>query len=152
MLVLLAALAVASCVAASASGTPAASACQPTPSDAAGPFGRGLPPVRSKIGNGHVLTGVILSAADCKPIKGALVQFWQAGKNGYTRAGSATVKTDAAGRFRFQGPPAVGYGGRTPHIHIRVSAKDHETLLTRYEMTPGTRRGSIRLVLVPEAV
>jgi hypothetical protein len=150
-LALLGTLAVASAFAATASAGPAAFACQPTPSDASGPFGRGLPPVRSKIGTGHVLTGVILSAADCKPIKGALVQFWQAGKNGYTRAGSATVRTDANGRFRFQGPPAVGYG-REPHIHIRVSAADHETLLTRYGMAPGSRRGSIRLVLVPEAV
>jgi hypothetical protein len=142
-------LALAAVLAGSANAAPG---CPPTPSDAGGPFGRGLPPMRSKIGTGHVLTGVILSAADCKPIAGALVQFWQAGKNGYTRAGSATVKTDAAGRFRFEGPAAIGYGGREPHIHIRVSAKDHETLLTRYEMTPGARRGTIRLVLVPQAV
>jgi protocatechuate 3,4-dioxygenase beta subunit len=150
-LALLAVLAAASAAAQAASGAAAAPGCPATPSDAAGPFGRGLPPVRAKIGTGHVLTGVILSAADCKPIAGALVQFWQSGRNGYTRAGSATVRTNAAGRFRFEGPVPSTYG-REPHIHIRVSAKDHETLLTRYVVAPGSRSGTVRLVLVPEAV
>ena len=139
--------------AAPAAGAPGGRGCEPTPPDAFGPFGRGLPPRRAQIGTGHVLTGVVRSALDCRPIAGAIVELWQASKNGrYTRAGSATVVTDRSGRFRFQGPYPPSYEGRPPHIHLRVSARLHETLLARYEPAPGARSGRIRLVLVPAAL
>ena len=128
----------------------AAASCRATPTDAGGPFGRGEPPIRSKIGTGHVLTGVVLSALDCRPIRGARVQFWQAGKNGrYTTAGSATVVTGRDGRFRFEGPYPPSYRGVPPHIHIRVHAGAFEELLTRYQPPAGAKRGNLRLVLVP---
>lgn len=132
-------------------GAPAA-ACSPSEPDVFGPFGRGQPPLRSKIGQGHVLTGVVLSALDCRPLAGATVEFWQADGNGrYTRATSATVVTDRAGRFRFEGPYPGSYG-REPHIHLRVSARSHEQLLSRYVPPRGSRRGSVRLTLRPVAV
>ena len=53
------------------------------------------------------------------------------------------------GRFRFEGPYPASYEGRPAHIHIRVVAKFHEMLLTRYEPR-GARRGTLRLVLRPE--
>ena len=131
---------------------PAGRGCSPTPPDGFGPFGRGLPPRRAQIGTGHVLTGVVLSALNCRPLAGATVELWQANRNGrYTRAGSATVVTTRAGRFRFEGPYPPSYEGRTPHIHLRVNARGHETLLTRYEPR-GARRGNLRLVLLPEAL
>ena len=134
-------------------GSPAGGRCSPTPPDAFGPFGRGLPPRRAQIGTGHVLTGVVLSALDCRPLAGATVEFWQASKNGrYTRAGSGAVVTDRSGRFRFQGPYPPSYEGRPPHIHLRVNARLHETLVTRYEPARGARRGNVRLVLVPDAL
>ena len=137
--------------AAAASSAPT-QACKPTPDDAAGPFGRVAPPLRGKIGTGHVLTGVVLSVLDCKPIRGARVDFWQSNKRGvYTRATSGSVLTNAAGRFRFEGPRPVSYEGRPAHIHIRVVAKGHEILLTRYE-PHGARRGFLRLVLTPQQV
>jgi protocatechuate 3,4-dioxygenase beta subunit len=143
-------LLVASCVlAASAAALPAAAPCTATIDDGFGPFGRGTPPGRARIGSGHVLAGVVLSALDCKPIARARVELWQRGRNGYTRAGSATVFTNRAGRFRFEGPYPTRYGGGAPHIHLRVSAPVHRQLLTRYEPAPGAVRGSIRLVLVP---
>ena len=127
-----------------------AAACRATPTDAGGPFGRGEPPVRSKIGTGHVLTGIVLSALDCRPLRGARVQLWQAGKNGrYTTAGSATVITGRDGRWRFEGPFPPSYRGVPPHIHIRVHANSYEELLTRYQPAAGTKRGNLRLVLVP---
>jgi len=148
-------LALAALAAPAAAGVaaPHAIRCSPTPQDAFGPFGRGIPPVRSKIGTGHVLTGVVLTSLDCRPIRRAQVQFWQANRRGqYTRAGSATVLTDRFGRFRFEGPFPPSYEGRPGHIHIRVVAKDHVTLLARYEPPRGERRGTIRLVLVPQDV
>ena len=94
----------------------------------------------------------MLSELDCRPIAGAIVELWQSNKNGrYTRAGSATVVTNRSGRFRFQGPYPPSYEGRPPHIHLRVNARLHETLLARYEPARGARRGEIRLVLRVEA-
>ena len=128
---------------------PAAARCAPTLSDGAGPFGRGAPPRRTSIGKGHVLTGLVLSV-DCRPLAGARVHLWQANRLGvYTRAGSATVVTDRAGHFRFEGPRPVSYEGRPAHIHLRILASEHEVLLTRYVAAPGVKRGSIRVVLMP---
>jgi protocatechuate 3,4-dioxygenase beta subunit len=129
--------------------TSQAATCTPTPTDGFGPFGRGMPPVRAKTGNGHVLTGVVLSALDCKPIAGARVEFWQSNKKGaYVKALSATVFANKAGRFRYESPRPTSYEGFPAHIHIRVVARGHEVLLTRY-VPNGARRGNIRLVLVP---
>jgi len=134
-----------------AAGAPTAVGCAPTPEDAFGPFGRGAPPLRARIGTGHVLTGIVLSALDCRPIRGAQVHVWQANRNGrYTRATSATVVTNGAGRFRFEGPRPVSYEGREPHIHLRVIAPYHRPLLSRYVPARGARSGSVRLVLRPE--
>lgn len=142
----------ASLLAGTGSAAPTA-ACKATPEDAFGPFGRVTPPLRAKIGTGHVLTGVVLSAVDCRPIRGARVAFWQSNKQGrYTRATSGTVRTNSAGRFRFEGPYPPSYEGRPPHIHIRVVAPNHEVLLTRYEPRTGARRGSVRLILRPQLV
>ena len=139
-------------VAAGAGSTaPTAPGCLPTLDDGSGPFGRGAPPRRAKIGTGHVLTGVVLSSVDCSPIAGARIHLWQANRRGvYALAGSATVVTNRAGRFRFEGPRPVSYSGRPPHIHLRVIANDHEVLFTRYVPAPGAKRGAIRLVLLPQ--
>ena len=135
--------------AAAGASVPSAARCAPTLDDGAGPFGRGEPPLRAKIGTGHVLTGTVLST-DCRPVARARVHLWQANRRGvYTRAGSATVVTDRAGRFRFEGPRPVSYEGRPPHIHLRIVARDHEVLLTRYVPAPRARSGSIRVVLMP---
>ena len=132
---------------------PAAPGCPPTIDDGAGPFGRGAPPRRSKIGTGHVLNGIVLSSVDCTPLAGARVHLWQANRRGqYVRSGSATVVTDKAGRFRFEGPPPVAYEGRPAHIHLRVVAADHELLFSRYVRRAGATRGFIRLVLVSHGV
>ena len=138
-------------VAGTAASAPTASGCPPTLNDGSGPFGRGAPPRRAKIGTGHVLTGVVLSSVDCRPLAGARIHLWQSNRRGqYLRAGSATVVADRAGRFRLEGPRPVGYEGRPPHIHLRVVGEDHELLFTRYVPSPGARRGLVRLVLFPQ--
>jgi hypothetical protein len=106
------------------------------------------PPMRAKIGTGHVLTGLVL-APNCAPVAGARVSFWQSNRKGiYTPAGSGAVKTTKAGRFRFEGPQPTSYDGRPAHIHIKVEAPGFVTLYTEYE-PHGTKRGSVRLVLLP---
>jgi protocatechuate 3,4-dioxygenase beta subunit len=144
---------VTACALAAATAASAAPGCAPTLQDGFGPFGRGSPPVRARIGAGHVLTGVILSALDCRPIPGARVELWQANAKGrYVRATSATVLADRGGRFRFEGPYPASYEGNPPHIHLRVVGPGHEVLLTRYEPARGARRGALKLVLVPHAL
>jgi protocatechuate 3,4-dioxygenase beta subunit len=151
--VLICVVAVAGVLAAPATPAPAANRCSPTPTDGFGPFGRGEPPVRTKIGTGHVLAGVVLSALDCRPVRGARVNLWQSNAKGrYTLATSATVITDSSGRFRFQGPYPASYEGRPAHSHLRVLAPDPVPLLARSEPRPGARRGSLRLVLAPDAL
>ena len=124
-------------------------------SDGFGPFGRGSPPVRASIGNGHVVTGVVLSSLDCGPIRGARVELWQSDakgsrmQKGATRGLSATSAHRPNGRSRFEGPYPSSYEGRLPHIRLRVVASGHQ-ILSRYEPARGARRGSIRLVLVPQ--
>ncbi len=130
-----------------ASGTSAA--CQPTPSDGAGPFQSGLSaPRRAKIGTGHVLLGRVLRT-DCKPVAGALVVLWQAGPNGYGPSGRGSVRTDRSGRFRFEGPVPASEGYGVPHIHIAVLHPAYEELVTRYIVKRGSKTGHITLVLAP---
>ena len=144
---------VAACALTTTASGVAAPGCPATVPDGFGPFGRGSPPMRTSIGKGHVLTGVIVSSLDCRPIAGARVELWQSNAKGrYVRALSATVLTDRSGRFRFEGPYPAAYEGRPPHIHVRVVARGYEVLLSRYEPARGARKGSLRLVLLPQAV
>jgi protocatechuate 3,4-dioxygenase beta subunit len=142
------AVAVVAVFALTASGTPAAR-CQPTVSDAAGPFQQSgvTAPRRAKIGTGHVLQGRVV-APNCAPVARALVVFWQAGPNGYRANGRGSMLTDRAGRFRIQGPVPASYGGR-PHIHIAVFHPEYEELLSRYVVRRSAKTGRLRLVLTP---
>ena len=132
-----------------ASATPAAR-CQPTVSDTPGPFQQGgvNAPRRAKIGTGHVLQGRVVRAPDCAPIARALVVLWQAGPNGYRPNGRGSVRTDRAGRFRFEGPVPADYG-RGSHIHMAVLHPEYEELASRYNVRRGAKTGRIQLVLTP---
>ena len=94
-----------------------------------------------------MLQGRVL-LTDCKPVAGALVVLWQSGPNGYGPRGRGSVRTDRSGRFRFEGPVPVSYGGQ-PHIHIAVFHPAYEELLTRYVVRRGSKTGRITLVLAP---
>src|SRR5512137_1070735 len=85
------------------SGKAEANRCTPTPHDEIGPFYRPNAPVRSQIGTGYVLRGTVRSAATCRPIPGARIEFWQAGPDGnYGDAWRATVYADKRGRYRLE--------------------------------------------------
>ena len=59
--------------------------------------GRHLPR-RSVFGSGFTLSGKVLRAGDCKPVKGAVVEVWQETPGwGYVRRGRASVLTDETG-------------------------------------------------------
>ena len=73
---------VASMLALSEKQVSAAPKCAPTPQDEIGPFYRPNAPVRSAIGKGYVLQGVVRDASNCRPVAAARIEFWQAGPGG----------------------------------------------------------------------
>ncbi len=128
----------------------ASPACAPTRPDALGPFYKANAPLRAKVGSGHVLKGVVRSAPGCGPIAGARLEFWLAGPNGqYDDDHRATVLADAAGAYRFESNYPPPYAGRPSHIHARVSAERHQTLVTQYYPPPNSTEGTFDLVLTP---
>ncbi len=130
-----------------AQGTPPCVATRP---DALGPFYKPDAPVRASVGRGHVLKGVVRAAAGCQPIAGARIEFWLAGPSGqYDDDHRATVFSDPTGMYRFESNFPPGYGGRSPHIHVRVTAERHQTLVTQYYPRANQTDGTFDLVLIP---
>ena len=125
--------------------------CQPTQPDMLGPFYEPGPPVRMSVGSGHVLSGTVLAAEECKPIPNAHIEFWLANPRGeYDDAHRATVFAGERGGYRFQSNVPVSYGGRPPHIHVRVRAPGYEELVTQHYPERGQRKADFDLVLVGE--
>lgn len=124
-------------------------------------------PVRSSFGRGEILTGVVRSSRDCKPIANARVVFWM---HNWTRQDDlnepvAVVFSDRDGVYRFEtDPPRVSFA----HLHIFISAPGFHSIQTNYYPFPenirssysfprpleeappqGQQRGHFDLVLVP---
>ncbi len=124
--------------------------CQPTPPDSLGPFYESNAPVRSSVGKGYVLTGLVKSAGDCSSIAGVRIEFWLAGPDGkYDGDHRATVFSDESGRYWFESNFPPGYFGRPSHIHIRVSADGYRTLVTQHYPVKGGAEGTFNLVIIP---
>ena len=127
-----------------------AETCTPTRADMLGPFYKPGAPVRSSVGKGYILSGVVRSSVDCKPLKGARIEFWLAGPDGeYDDDHRATVFSDSEGRYKFESNYPRPYAGRPPHIHIRVSSEGFQTLTTQHYPQKGKSSDIFNLVLVP---
>jgi protocatechuate 3,4-dioxygenase beta subunit len=97
--------------------------CKPTKPDMLGPFYAPGAPVRSSVGSEYVLSGAVLAAEECQPIPDAQIEFWLANPRGdYDDAHRATVLAGQRGEYRLESNVPVSYGGRPPHIHVRVRA------------------------------
>jgi hypothetical protein len=134
-----------------------AASCTPTrathPNESKNPNYKPGAPVRSSVGKGHVLVGVVRSSTDCMPLVRVRIEFFQAGPKGYSNgktswAGRATVFTRGDGSYRFEGPFPSTYAQR-PHIHLRASVGGYVTLNTSYYPRRGETRGRFDLVLPP---
>ncbi len=124
--------------------------CKPTEPDMLGPFYKANAPVRSHVGEGYVLLGMVRSSKECAPVPKATIEFWLAGPDGkYDDAHRATVFSDASGVYRFESNVPKPYSGRPPHIHIRVSAPGYETLVTQHYPGAGKTGVNLDLVLIP---
>lgn len=105
-------------------------------------------PVRSSVGKGHVLSGVVRSTNGCAPIAGARIIFWLTNPQGvYDEARRATVYTDKAGAYTFESNFPGQYGGSRPHIHFYVSADGHEAVELETFPVEGQPRATFDVVL-----
>lgn len=128
----------------------AAPGCRPTPEDMLGPFYRPGAPVRSSLGKGYVLRGVVRSARGCTPLAGARVELWLTGPRGYDDDHRATVVADAEGRYQLESARPPPYERRPSHIHVRVAHPGFRTLVTQHYPAPGATQATFDLVLAPE--
>lgn len=125
--------------------------CEPTPPDSMGPFYKSNAPVRSSVGEGYVLDGVVKSAQDCSPISGAQIEFWLTGSDGrYDDRHRATVYSGEWGKYRLGSNFPTTYGSRPPHIHIRVTVDGYKSLVTQHYPDRDNMEGNFDLVLIPE--
>jgi protocatechuate 3,4-dioxygenase beta subunit len=80
------------------------------------------------------LVGFVLSRA-CKPLPGALLDFWQADDKGqYDNSGfrlRGHQFSDAEGRYRLRSIVPGAYVGRTRHIHVKVQPSGGRLLTTQ---------------------
>ena len=80
------------------------------------------------------LVGSVLSRT-CKPLAGALLDFWQADAKGqYDNSGfrlRGHQFTDAEGRYRLRSVVPGLYPGRTRHIHVKVQPSGGRLLTTQ---------------------
>jgi protocatechuate 3,4-dioxygenase beta subunit len=151
-----------------------------TPPQAVGPFyprerpaetDNDLVSVRGAAGPAHgeltVLSGVV-SDAQGRPVANARVEIWQCNAFGrYHHPGDTSSApldpgfqgygesiTDAAGAYRFRTIKPVPYPGRTPHIHVRVTARGFAGLATQVYVAgepQNERDGLLQSVRDPKA-
>ena len=124
--------------------------CPPTEPDIKGPFYKPDAPLRSSVGKGYVLTGMVKSAADCAPLPKAAIEFWLANPDGdYDDQHRATVISDVSGKYRFESHRPPDYGFRPPHIHLRITAEGFKPLVTQHYPEDGTTQARYDIVLIP---
>ena len=111
-----------------------------TPAQTEGPYFKPSSPERIELfeegmaGQPIELVGFVLSR-DCKPVSGALLDFWQAdGRGQYDNSGfrlRGHQFTDAEGRYRLRSVVPGVYPGRTRHIHVKVQPRGGRVLTTQ---------------------
>jgi protocatechuate 3,4-dioxygenase beta subunit len=130
--------------------TAAGDTCAPTAPDSEGPFYKPDAPRRSSVGRGYLLTGTVKSAVDCAPVPQAEIEFWLANPAGvYDDRHRAAVVADASGVYRFESSRPPNYGGRPPHIHMRITAAGFKPLVTQHYPVVGASEARFDVVLTP---
>jgi protocatechuate 3,4-dioxygenase beta subunit len=115
-----------------------------------GPFYKPDAPFRSKVGEGYLLRGVVRSTVLCQALPGAIIELWLTGPDGrYGDDYRARVRTDESGRYQFESNKPGMYGGRPSHIHLRVTAARHKTLVTQHYPAEDQHSQTFDLVLRP---
>lgn len=122
-----------------------------TPPDALGPFYKANAPERARTGQGLRVSGAVRSLRGCTPLPGARIEWWSVSPSGdYDDAHRATQRADGEGRYRYETTPPSPYAGRPPHIHVRITAPGHRTLVTQLYPKTGQRSIETDFVLAAE--
>jgi protocatechuate 3,4-dioxygenase beta subunit len=135
----------------SASPTPSCGdSDHPTEAQTEGPFFKPRSPARTSLvdagmkGTPLVVEGFVLDTR-CRPLEGALLDFWQADDDGNYDNRSFTLRghqfADAGGRYRLETIVPGSYPGRTRHIHVKVQARNGPLLTTQLYF-PGEARNA----------
>lgn len=105
-----------------------------------GPYFKPSSPERTELfeegmaGQPIELVGFVLSRA-CKPLAGALLDFWQADDKGRYDNSAFRLRghqfSDPEGRYRLRTIVPGAYVGRTRHIHVKVQPRDGQVLTTQ---------------------
>jgi protocatechuate 3,4-dioxygenase beta subunit len=121
---------------------------EPTMPETEGPFYTPNTPRRSNLVTAGVtgipllLTGDVVDTS-CRPIRGALLDFWQADANGEYDNDGYRLRghqfADASGRYALRTIVPGLYPGRTRHIHVKVQ-RPHGRILTTQLYFPGEPR------------
>jgi protocatechuate 3,4-dioxygenase beta subunit len=108
-------------------------------------------PVRSSVGEGHILTGVVRSTEGCAPVVNAKIIFWLANPDGrYDEDHRATVFTDEQGAYTFESNFPGEYENVRPHIHLYVEAEGYRAIETEYLPERGQTEGIFDITLRPD--
>ncbi|MFV0128368.1 carbohydrate-binding protein [Streptomyces sp. HMX112] len=122
----------------------------PTPPQMEGPYFKPNSPRRTSLvepgtpGVRLTVSGYVFGSA-CRPVTGALLDFWQADVNGaYDNVGfrfRGHQFTDERGAFRLSTIVPGLYPGRTRHLHVKVQAPGRPVLTTQLYF-PGEPRNN----------
>jgi protocatechuate 3,4-dioxygenase beta subunit len=125
--------------------------CTATPAETEGPFFKAGSPERTSLvdlgmaGTRLTITGRVLTV-DCRPVPGAVLDFWQANASGsYDNSGyrlRGHQATDASGSYALQTIVPGEYAGRTEHIHVKVAAPGRAPLTTQVYFPDTSRNQS----------
>jgi protocatechuate 3,4-dioxygenase beta subunit len=122
----------------------------PTEAQTEGPFFKPSSPARTSLidagmkGTPLAVEGFVLDIR-CRPLAGALLDFWQADDGGNYDNQGFTLRghqfTDANGGYRLETIVPGSYPGRTRHIHVKVQARNGRPLTTQLYFPGEARNG-----------
>jgi hypothetical protein len=121
--------------------------CRPTQSNPGG-TNNYIPdaPERDSLGNGFVITGLVRSAAGCRPLEGVRVQVWLATETGGEQDNRASVRTGEDGRYRIETAPTVPQFGE-PNIHVGYDDDRYRPVFIRRVVDLDDERAVVDLTL-----
>lgn len=103
-------------------------------------------PERRTLGRGFVITGLVRSAAGCRPLPGVRVQVWLATETGGEQDNRASVRTNAEGRYRIETAPTIPQFGE-PNIHVGYDDGDYREVFIRRVVDLDDERAVVDLTL-----
>lgn len=120
--------------------------CSPSPEMTVGThYIPNVAQMKSRLGEGLVIEGKILSANNCQPVPDAVIEIWQAGNDGQYRMDLRAFTLsmpDGSYRFDTEWPNFL-----PPHIHFIVTAENHRKLVTQWIPENETGHATFDMVL-----